>query len=73
MSMNYAVNRNADDLSIMQPICFSFLFTMTIKETGRGSVDWIHLAQNRDQLWAVNMVTNVRFSQDKGNVRVITS
>jgi hypothetical protein len=33
---------------------------MYLRETGWGSVDWIQLAQNRDQWWAfVNMVMNL--------------
>jgi hypothetical protein len=32
---------------------------MDFKETGWESVDWIHMAQDRDQWWdLVNMVTN---------------
>jgi hypothetical protein len=34
---------------------------MDLTETGCEYVNWIYLAQNRDQLWAlVNMVVNVR-------------
>jgi hypothetical protein len=33
---------------------------MYLRETGWRSVDWIQLAQNRDQWWAfVNMVMNL--------------
>jgi hypothetical protein len=35
---------------------------MNLKEIGWESVDWIHLAQDRDHGWAlVNMVTNFVF------------
>jgi predicted small integral membrane protein len=31
-----------------------------LRETGWERVDWVHLAQNKDQWWAlVNMVTNI--------------
>jgi hypothetical protein len=34
---------------------------MDLREIGWGSVDWIHLAQDRDQCWAlVNMVMNLQ-------------
>jgi hypothetical protein len=34
---------------------------MDLREIGWGSVDWIQLAQDRDQWWAlVNMVMNFR-------------
>jgi hypothetical protein len=34
---------------------------MDLKETGWEGVDWMHLAQDRDQWWAVvNMVMNLR-------------
>jgi len=37
---------------------------MGLKETGYEDVDWIHLAQDGDQLQAlVNTVMNIRFSQ----------
>jgi hypothetical protein len=33
---------------------------MALREIGWEGVDWIHLAQERDQWWAlVNMVTNL--------------
>jgi len=36
---------------------------MVLKETGTGGVAWIHLAQDRDQRWAlVNTVINIRMS-----------
>jgi hypothetical protein len=34
---------------------------MDLRDIGQGSVDWIQLAQDRDQWWAlVNMVMNLR-------------
>jgi hypothetical protein len=34
---------------------------MDLRETGRGSVEWIQLAQDRDRWWAVvNAVMNLR-------------
>jgi hypothetical protein len=34
---------------------------MDLREIGRGSVDWIQLAQDRDRWWAlVNTVMNLR-------------
>jgi hypothetical protein len=34
---------------------------MDLREIGRGSMDWIHLAQDKDQWWAlVNAVTNLQ-------------
>jgi hypothetical protein len=34
---------------------------INLKETGWGGMDWIHLAQDRDQWWAlVNTVMNLR-------------
>jgi hypothetical protein len=39
-----------------------------LKETGREIVDWIHLAQVRDEWQAVvNTVMNLRIPQKKGN------
>jgi hypothetical protein len=36
---------------------------MDLRETGRGGVDWIHLARDRDQwLAAVSMIINLRVS-----------
>jgi hypothetical protein len=33
---------------------------MDLRELGLGGMDWIHLAQNRDQWWAlVNMIMNI--------------
>jgi ribosome biogenesis protein Nip4 len=41
---------------------------MDLGETGFGDVDWIHLAQYRDRwLAVVNMVINLRVSQNVGN------
>jgi hypothetical protein len=38
---------------------------MDVRETGFGSMEWIHLAQDRDQ-WrgAVSMVLNIRVPQN---------
>jgi hypothetical protein len=36
---------------------------------GRGSVEWIHLAQDRDHWWAVvNAVTNLRVLAPRGQL-----
>jgi hypothetical protein len=41
---------------------------MYLKETGWEGMDWIHLAQDRDQRRAlVNMVINLRVPQKAGN------
>jgi hypothetical protein len=41
---------------------------MDLKETGWQSVDWIHLAQEKDQWRAlVNKVINVRVRRNAGN------
>jgi hypothetical protein len=33
---------------------------MDLEEVGWESIDWIHVAQNKDQVWAlVNMVMNL--------------
>jgi hypothetical protein len=41
---------------------------MDLREIGREGVDWIHLAQDRDQWWAVvNMVINIRVPQKVGS------
>jgi hypothetical protein len=38
-----------------------------VKETGWENVDWIHLAQDRDQWWAVvNMVMKFQVPQKAG-------
>jgi hypothetical protein len=43
-----------------------------VREIGWGGVDWIHLAEDRDQLRAfVNTVTNIRVSQNPGNFLTI--
>jgi hypothetical protein len=41
---------------------------MNLKETGCEDVNWIHLAQDRDQWWAVvNTAMNIRFLLKGGN------
>jgi hypothetical protein len=41
---------------------------MDVRETGWEGVDWIHLAQDRNQWWAlVNTVMNLPFPQKMGN------
>jgi hypothetical protein len=36
---------------------------MDLREIVRGGVDWIHMAENRDQWWAaVNMEINLWFT-----------
>jgi len=41
---------------------------MDLNEIGCGGVDWIHLAQDRDQWWAlVNTVMNARVPQKEGH------
>jgi len=43
-------------------------FIMDLREIGWGGVDWMHLAQNRDQSWAlVKVVLNFRASQKSEN------
>jgi hypothetical protein len=40
---------------------------MDLRETGFGDVDYIHMAQNRNQWWAlVNMVMNLWFDKRQG-------
>jgi hypothetical protein len=35
---------------------------MDFREIGWGGVDWLHMAQDKDQWWVlVNMVLNLRF------------
>jgi len=41
---------------------------MDLKERGWEDVDWIHMAQNRDQWWVpVNTITNLHIPQKQGN------
>jgi hypothetical protein len=41
---------------------------MDLRERGRGDVDWIHLAHDGDQWWAVvNMIMNLWVPQKAGN------
>jgi hypothetical protein len=41
---------------------------MDLREIRREGVDWIHLAQNRDNWWALaNTVMNLRVPQKAGN------
>jgi hypothetical protein len=40
---------------------------MDLREIGWGGVDWVHLAQDRDQwMYVVNTVTNLRVPQNVG-------
>jgi hypothetical protein len=42
--------------------------SMDIREIGRGVVDWMHLAQHRNQCWAlVNTVVNLRVPSKAAN------
>jgi len=42
---------------------------MDLWEIGWEGVDWIHLAQDRDQRWAlVNTVMNIRVLSKAGNI-----
>jgi hypothetical protein len=43
--------------------------TKDLRETGWGDVEWIHLAQDRDQWQAlVNTVMNLQVPQNAGNL-----
>jgi hypothetical protein len=44
---------------------------MNLKEIGWEGVNWIHLAQDRDQLWAVlKMLLNLQVSKAVGNLLI---
>jgi hypothetical protein len=62
------VGKSEGKRPLQRPRCRYDNIKMDLSEIGLGGVDWIHLAQDRDQ-WCVpvNMVMNLWVLQKAGN------
>jgi len=46
------------------------VFLTDLKQAGYVTVDWIRLAQDRNQWWVVNLAKNLRFQKKKKKLEI---